>query len=294
MSVRAQRGCSGQDGGVVQARPEAGPVGPAEPRLLRAPLPGQTGSPGHEDPVVRPEDGAVHGRPEGGEHLAPDRQRDARRHGQIPVLRTQARLPLDRRTRRRVKMFCSILLLIILTSCVSGTFVVNVTQTSYQAEENHDITLEWTFTTNPPSSSNSLNIFCELLTELKNPVLFRLHEGVEVPESQHEQFAGRVQWDKDVLRDGRLRLHVSRLRTEDSGLYVCDVHTDYGSNSGGCRLNVTGPNDGTGVNGGRLFLSVPILGVFGCVVLILGVGVGAYLLKLRHQPQTVSQDDDFV
>ncbi|XP_031160397.1 uncharacterized protein LOC116053420 [Sander lucioperca] len=140
-------------------------------------------------------------------------------------------------------MICSILLLIILTSCVSGTFVVNVTQTSYQAEENHDITLEWTFTTNPHSSSNSLNIFCQLLTDIKNPVLFRLHGGVEVPESQDEQFAGRVQWDKDVLREGRLRLHVSGLRTNDSGLYLCDVLTDYGKNFARCLLNVTSASD---------------------------------------------------
>ncbi|KAF1380884.1 hypothetical protein PFLUV_G00168670 [Perca fluviatilis] len=125
----------------------------------------------------------------------------------------------------REKMICSILLLIILTSCVSGTFVVNVTQTSYQAEENHHITLEWTFTTLTKHPLNSLNIFCELLTDLRLSVLFHLHEGVEVPESQDEQFAGRVQWDKDVLREGRLRLHVSRLRTNDSGMYLCDVLT---------------------------------------------------------------------
>ncbi|XP_078100373.1 uncharacterized protein LOC144513235 isoform X2 [Sander vitreus] len=140
-------------------------------------------------------------------------------------------------------MICSILLLIILTSCVSGTFVVNVTQTSYQAEENHDITLEWTFTTNPHSSSNSLFVFCEVLTDLKTLVLFRLYKGVEVPESQDEQFAGRVQWDRGVLREGRLRLHVSRLRTEDSGLYVCDMILNYRSNSGKCRLNVTAARD---------------------------------------------------
>ncbi|XP_028419409.1 uncharacterized protein LOC114545334 [Perca flavescens] len=140
-------------------------------------------------------------------------------------------------------MICSILLLIILTSCVSGTLVVNVTQTSYQAEENHHITLEWTFTTNPHTSSNSLNIFCELLTDLRPSVLFHLHDGVEVPESQDEQFAGRVQWDKDVLREGRLRLHVSRLRTEDSGLYLCDVLTSYESNSGKCWLNVSAASD---------------------------------------------------
>ncbi|XP_039677805.1 uncharacterized protein LOC120572540 [Perca fluviatilis] len=140
-------------------------------------------------------------------------------------------------------MICSILLLIILTSCVSGTFVVNVTQTSYQAEENHHITLEWTFTTNPHTSSNSLSIDCNKFSDLRPSVLFHLHEGVEAPEFQDEQFAGRVQWDKDVLREGRLRLHVSRLRTEDSGLYVCRVHTSYGSSSGKCRLNVTAARD---------------------------------------------------
>uniref|UniRef100_A0A096M912 Immunoglobulin V-set domain-containing protein n=1 Tax=Poecilia formosa TaxID=48698 RepID=A0A096M912_POEFO len=73
----------------------------------------------------------------------------------------------------------------------------------------------------------------------KELVLYRVHEGVEFPASQHQQFSGRVQSDKDVLREGRIRLHVSRLRTEDSGLYLCDVMTDYGFNSGRCRLNVT-------------------------------------------------------
>ncbi|XP_028419716.1 uncharacterized protein LOC114545551 isoform X3 [Perca flavescens] len=143
----------------------------------------------------------------------------------------------------REKMICSILLLIILTSCVSGTLVVNVTQTSYQAEENQHITLEWTFTTLTKHTLNSLSIFCELLTDPRPSVLFHLHEGVEVPEFQDEQFAGRVQWDKDVLREGRLRLHVSRLRTEDSGLYLCKVFTSYGRNSGRCWLNVTAAAD---------------------------------------------------
>ncbi|XP_044039951.1 uncharacterized protein LOC122870150 [Siniperca chuatsi] len=143
------------------------------------------------------------------------------------------------------KMTCSILLLITLTSCVcgsfppaAGTFVVNVTQSSYQAEENEDITLEWTFTTKP-DSSNSLNILCELITDHKASVLYHLYEGVEVPESQDGQFAGRVQCDRDVLREGRLRLHVSRLRTGDSGLYLCEVSTTYGGSIGKSRLNVT-------------------------------------------------------
>ncbi|XP_054483101.1 uncharacterized protein LOC129115990 [Anoplopoma fimbria] len=139
----------------------------------------------------------------------------------------------------REKMIFWILLLFILTSSFSGSFAVNVTQSSYQAEENHNITLEWTFTTNTQRSSNVFHTLCQLITDVKHSVLFHIHGGVEVPESQDEQFAGRVQWDKDVLREGRLRLHVSRLRTADSGLYVCDVFTRDGPNSRQCHLNVT-------------------------------------------------------
>ncbi|KAI3375599.1 hypothetical protein L3Q82_003913 [Scortum barcoo] len=133
-------------------------------------------------------------------------------------------------------MICRILLLITLTSCVCGTFVVNVTQSSYQAEENQNITLEWTFTIKKETPLTSLYIYCELFTDLKHFTLFHLHEGVEVPESQDEHFAGRVQFDKDVLREGRIRLHVSRLRTDDSGLYLCEVKTNYGENHSICEI----------------------------------------------------------
>ncbi|XP_037615063.1 uncharacterized protein LOC119481846 isoform X14 [Sebastes umbrosus] len=138
-----------------------------------------------------------------------------------------------------MKMICSILLLLSLTSCVSGAFVVNVTQTSYQAEENHNITLEWMFTTRTNSSSKSLFIICLLSAEPRPLVLFHLREGVEDPESQDEQFTGRVRWDKDVLRDGRIRLHMSRLRINDSGWYQCDVQTGDDSGSEECHLDVT-------------------------------------------------------
>ncbi|XP_047242238.1 uncharacterized protein LOC124880874 isoform X3 [Girardinichthys multiradiatus] len=140
-------------------------------------------------------------------------------------------------------MICRILLLIILNSCLCATFVVNVTQSCYQAEENHNITLEWTFTTRPHGSWRQLFILCELIAPPRELVLYQVHDGVEVSEFQDEQFSGRVQSDKDVLREGRIRLHVSRLRTEDSGLYPCDVKTDEGSGSGRCRLNVSAAAD---------------------------------------------------
>ncbi|KAK1889995.1 Programmed cell death 1 ligand 1 [Dissostichus eleginoides] len=136
-------------------------------------------------------------------------------------------------------MIFIILLLLFLTSCVSGTVVVNVTQASYQAEENQNITLEWTFSTRRDTSLRSFSTLCFLHTNDRPSVLFELREGVESPESQDPQFAGRVQWDKDVLTEGRLTLHVSRLRTNDSGFYVCDILTPDGSNSRRCWLSIT-------------------------------------------------------
>ncbi|XP_063325607.1 CD276 antigen-like isoform X2 [Pelmatolapia mariae] len=139
------------------------------------------------------------------------------------------------------KMICRILLLIILTSCVSGSFVVNVTQTCYQAEENHNITLEWTFTTKPDRSTKSLSIICCLIARHEHFVLYRVIHGVEWSKSQDKKFSGRVQSYKDALREGRIRLQLSRLRTDDSGLYLCEVNTDYRFSSARCRVSVSGP-----------------------------------------------------
>ncbi|XP_063325611.1 uncharacterized protein LOC134624540 [Pelmatolapia mariae] len=136
------------------------------------------------------------------------------------------------------KMICRILLLIILTSCVSGSFVVNVTQTSYQAEENHNITLEWTFTTKPDNSTNSVSIICQQMTNYETSGFYHVSKGSEVSESQDAKFSGRVQSDKDALREGRIRLQLSRLRTDDSGLYLCEVKTEYDYGFDYCRLSI--------------------------------------------------------
>ncbi|XP_034532854.1 uncharacterized protein LOC117807623 isoform X2 [Notolabrus celidotus] len=136
-------------------------------------------------------------------------------------------------------MISRFLLLMALSCCVCGTLVVNVTHTSYQAEENQDVTLEWIFTPKPDRSTQRLFVHCDMFTDHKNPTLFHLHEGVEVSESQDEEFSGRVQCDKDVLREGRIRLHVSSLRTNDSGWYRCEVKTKSGVSLARCHLNVT-------------------------------------------------------
>ncbi|KAM4714475.1 uncharacterized protein FYW61_019452 isoform 2-T3 [Anableps anableps] len=137
-------------------------------------------------------------------------------------------------------MISRILLLIILNSCLcAATFRVNVAQSCYQAEENHSITLEWTFTTRSNSSSSSLHIYCKLRQNQTESVIYYVFMGEEASLYLDKKFSGRVQTDKDVLREGRIRLHVSRLRTEDSGLYDCQVNTDYGWGSASLQLDVT-------------------------------------------------------
>ncbi|XP_038160997.1 uncharacterized protein LOC119796484 isoform X2 [Cyprinodon tularosa] len=162
--------------------------------------------------------------------------------------------------------FC---LLFIWTPVKAATFVVNVTQSSYQAEENHNITLEWTFTTRP---NRTWIIYCCVLTLPREIVLYSVYEDVEETEFTDEHFKGRVQMDKDVLREGRIRFHLSRLRTEDSGLYVCNIRTDYGEGSADCNVTITETvpernlitptlQDKTISNGGRsrLFLLFPFI-----------------------------------
>ncbi|CAI5686014.1 unnamed protein product [Oreochromis niloticus] len=129
--------------------------------------------------------------------------------------------------------------LILHLGSVKGSFVVDVTQSSYQAEENHNITLEWTFTTKPDTPISALKILCYMNNDL---ILYYLLDGVEFSKHQDEEFSGRVQSDKDALREGRIRLQLSRLRTEDSGLYLCEVDTGYGRGYNSCRVTVSDAN----------------------------------------------------
>ncbi|XP_047242234.1 uncharacterized protein LOC124880873 isoform X2 [Girardinichthys multiradiatus] len=198
-------------------------------------------------------------------------------------------------------MICRILLLIILNSCLCATFVVNVTQSCYQAEENHNITLEWTFTTKSTSSASSLFIFCELINDQKHSVIFYVFMGVEASVYIDTEFIGRVQSDKDVLREGQIRLHVSRLRTEDSGLYKCQVNTEYGQGSASLQLNITEapaelqterptvrPEPEGGVS--TFYPAVIVAVMLGAVVLVVICGVFHVVRKRRQMRPIETQN----
>ena len=115
-------------------------------------------------------------------------------------------------------------------------FEPHSTALNYQAEENSDITVEWSFSSRADISISSLKIHCVSVPETK--VFYHLDRSVD--ESLHEQFAGRVRCDEDALRTGRVRLHVSRVRADDSGLYLCRMATEFGRKVKQFSLKITG------------------------------------------------------
>ncbi|XP_007568203.2 uncharacterized protein LOC103149122 [Poecilia formosa] len=121
---------------------------------------------------------------------------------------------------------------------------VKATQKSYWAEKNDNLTLDFTFTPKLECSHNLWLVSCDWLKDdtiscYKPLYDYIEHDRKKVSETQDEKFSGRVVFDKDVLKKGRIRLHVSRLQVEDSGVYVCKLNIGHCKGSDTSKLNVT-------------------------------------------------------
>ncbi|XP_029310498.1 uncharacterized protein LOC115023561 [Cottoperca gobio] len=135
----------------------------------------------------------------------------------------------------REKMICRMLLLLSLTCCVYGMSE----PLKFQAEEDNNVTVEWSFSSKANISISSLKLHC--LTVLGLKVFY--HMDHHVYESQNQQFAGRVQCDREALRTGSVRLHLSRVRADDSGQYLCRMATGSGRKVKQFSLNITAAVD---------------------------------------------------
>ncbi|XP_029029556.2 programmed cell death 1 ligand 1-like isoform X1 [Betta splendens] len=134
-------------------------------------------------------------------------------------------------------MIVSFLLIVPVTLCAPEKH--HKKAQTYEVEENHNVTVEWCFSSRVDVSVASLKIHCLLTPELK--VFYHLDQSVKEP--QHQQFSGRVHCDVDALGAGRVRLHLSRARTEDSGQYLCRMSTGFGRKVNEFWLNVTAAAD---------------------------------------------------
>ncbi|XP_070711170.1 programmed cell death 1 ligand 1-like [Pempheris klunzingeri] len=111
-----------------------------------------------------------------------------------------------------------------------------------QAVEGSNVTVEWCFSSRANISISSLKIHCLMDPELK--VFYHLDDIVRMDkEPPHEQFAGRVQCDKDALRTGRVQLHLSRVQMNDSGRYRCRMFTGSGRKVKPFSLSITAAVD---------------------------------------------------
>lgn len=117
---------------------------------------------------------------------------------------------------------------------VTETFKVEFTETYKEVFEIGNATLEWIFTN---SSLDTAVIYCFVITNHNVSVLLEYVKGDVIP--RPGLFEGRVEWEKDVLGEGKIRLQMSSLRTKDSGNYTCDVDTREGRGEATCHMNVT-------------------------------------------------------
>uniref|UniRef100_A0A669F433 Zinc finger protein 501-like n=1 Tax=Oreochromis niloticus TaxID=8128 RepID=A0A669F433_ORENI len=105
----------------------------------------------------------------------------------------------------------------------------------YRGEENSNVTAEWQFASKVNITISMFKIHCLQLPELM--VFFNMDDSSDEP--QHEQFAGRVQCDKDALTTGRVRLKLPKVRINDSGWYLCRMATEFGKKVKEFRLNIS-------------------------------------------------------
>ncbi|MEQ2189625.1 hypothetical protein GOODEAATRI_027122 [Goodea atripinnis] len=121
-----------------------------------------------------------------------------------------------------------------ITECCIEMCVMNSSKV-YTAKENKNITIEWS--TQMKTDWTLINMICEFYSDnLK--ILYETMNGSS--KSPDEQFVGRVHLDIDAPREAKIRLHLSRLKTKDSGNYCCLMNANYDSVTKRWRLRMRG------------------------------------------------------
>ncbi|XP_038125822.1 uncharacterized protein LOC119773079 [Cyprinodon tularosa] len=104
----------------------------------------------------------------------------------------------------------------------------------YRAKENNNITIKWSI--EMKTNFTLINMMCEMYTDTVK-IVYETIRGSQ--KSADEQFAGRVHFDVDSPREAKIKLHLSRLKVEDSGHYCCYLNADYDDKAWRWRLQMT-------------------------------------------------------
>lgn len=68
---------------------------------------------------------------------------------------------------------------------------------------------------------------------------FEVVRGSEITTNQDEQFSGRVGFEQEALKQGRVQIHLTGLRPQDSGQYECHMAANYDLDRGEWEFSST-------------------------------------------------------
>ncbi|XP_023697609.2 uncharacterized protein [Paramormyrops kingsleyae] len=78
-------------------------------------------------------------------------------------------------------------------------------------------------------------------TDDDDDILVLLYSGGESrPDSQHERYSGRAEFYIEEIPKGNFSVKLKKVRTEDKGEFMCEVHSDTDSNSTTARIAALG------------------------------------------------------
>ncbi|XP_051249549.1 butyrophilin subfamily 3 member A3-like [Dicentrarchus labrax] len=144
-------------------------------------------------------------------------------------------------------------------------------------------------------------------TESKNKYVHRYHNNQDVEDMKLSAYVGRTTLFTDGLKHGNVSLKITNLKLSDQGIYTCFIielktqqrgatiklnvePNSVQTTTGDRDLQTPDPNNETNVRAGRSHLGTLIVVVV-WVLLVLGGGVGGYLLKHKKQQEVLKYDD---
>uniref|UniRef100_A0A4W5PXT0 Programmed cell death 1 ligand 2 n=1 Tax=Hucho hucho TaxID=62062 RepID=A0A4W5PXT0_9TELE len=110
---------------------------------------------------------------------------------------------------------------VVLWPTLAALFTVEVDSLSHVAELDGDVTMGCRF--QPGGWDRNLSVIWQRVQPLPDVEVYRLDNGQVDLTSQNLQYRGRARLVLEELTNGWAKLHVSRLRINDSGVYQCLV-----------------------------------------------------------------------
>ncbi|KAM3599266.1 uncharacterized protein V6R79_002818 [Siganus canaliculatus] len=133
-----------------------------------------------------------------------------------------------------------VILQVMFQPALSVWLTVEAEQSGYNSEFGEDVVMGCKFRPKPSNPNDPLRVTWHWISGTAREV-YQMDNGVESLSTQDPDYRGRVKLLTEGLKDGLVRLQVSRLRINDSGTYQCLVNSGEGTDYKKISLSVTAP-----------------------------------------------------